>query len=138
MVHKVKHISKKTEAFLHHAFIPGEHNDHKPRALHRKHLIRYGIALIVLKGIVVSLLFVFPSSGFFSEMSSRVIFDAVNRERENFSVPILDFNATLYGVARDKANDMIQNDYFAHTSPQGATPCWPEWCRRAAGNNARD
>jgi len=128
MIKRVKHYSNRAGRFLHHSFIPGEHNGYKPKALHRKHLVRYGIALVAVKAIMVAILFGFPSGGFLYELSSRVILDSMNAERSSYSVATLAFNDRLYNAALEKAHDMITNSYFEHTSPAGVTPWY--WIKK--------
>ena len=49
------------------------------------------------------------------------MFAAHNRERANNGLPSLTADATLTQVARNRAQDMASNGYFAHTSPSGQT-----------------
>jgi len=128
MIQKVKHYSNRAGRFLHHSFIPGEHNGFRPKALHRKHLVRYGVALVVVKAVMVAILIGFPSGGFLYELSSRVILDSMNTERSLYGAPVLAFNDRLYNAALEKAHDMIANSYFDHTSPAGVTPWY--WIKK--------
>ena len=50
------------------------------------------------------------------------VIDLVNQSRFEAGLNTLTENSKLTQAAQDKANDMIANDYFAHTSPQGITP----------------
>jgi uncharacterized protein YkwD len=54
--------------------------------------------------------------------SSTKVIDLVNQSRLEAGLNTLTENSKLTQAAQDKANDMIQNDYFAHTSPKGVTP----------------
>ncbi len=49
------------------------------------------------------------------------MFDAVNQARADKGLKPLKINLTLVGLARQKAKDMIDNSYFAHTSPNLGT-----------------
>lgn len=62
------------------------------------------------------------SIAFASEINSDSIIKLVNQSRTENSVSLLEENKTLDKVAQDKLNDMIKNNYFAHTSPAGITP----------------
>jgi hypothetical protein len=128
MKKKIVHISKKTGHFLHHSFIPGHHNNFRPKALQKKHLIGYGAVLVVVKVVVLVIMFILPSSGFFSELASKTIFDDVNIERQKAGLPILKFDERLYNAAAEKANDMVVNNYFEHISPTGVTPWY--WIKK--------
>jgi uncharacterized YkwD family protein len=48
--------------------------------------------------------------------------DLVNQEREKAGVPALKADAELTKVARVKAQDMIDNNYFDHNSPTHGSP----------------
>ncbi len=43
--------------------------------------------------------------------------NAVNQARADNGLPPLKLNLTLTALARQKAQDMVTNNYFAHTSP---------------------
>ncbi|MBX4191651.1 MAG: CAP domain-containing protein [Candidatus Doudnabacteria bacterium] len=58
-----------------------------------------------------------------SEMlSQQEILDLVNLDRAQYGLPSLTLNPTLNLAALAKAEDMLSNNYFAHTSPAGTTP----------------
>ncbi len=51
-----------------------------------------------------------------------VLADLSNRDRLNSGVSQLTWSDTLAKAAKLKAEDMLKNGYFAHTSPSGVTP----------------
>lgn len=51
-----------------------------------------------------------------------VLADLTNTDRALAGVSSLTWNPTLENAARQKAEDMIANGYFAHTSPAGVSP----------------
>lgn len=65
--------------------------------------------------------------------------ELVNKEREENGLSLVRPNELLMQAAAAKAEDMVKNDYFAHTSPAGETPWY--WLKqvgynyRAAGEN---
>lgn len=73
------------------------------------------------------------------ELSSQEVVNLVNKARQSAGIPILAENSLLEQAAQAKALDMLKNDYFAHTSPQGATPwSWLEksgYTYKYAGEN---
>lgn len=79
---------------------------------------------IVLKILPVSILvfFAFSYVAFASEINKDSIIQLVNKSRTENSVNILTENQELDQAAQDKLDDMIKNNYFAHTSPSGITP----------------
>ena len=57
-----------------------------------------------------------------SAINSENVVDLVNYSRVKEGLNALAENAKLNQAALEKAQDMIQNNYFAHTSPQQVTP----------------
>lgn len=52
----------------------------------------------------------------------QTLLKLVNEERERNKLPALQVNETLMETARLKANDMVENNYFAHQSPVYGSP----------------
>ncbi|HHW43825.1 MAG TPA: sporulation protein [Desulfotomaculum sp.] len=61
-----------------------------------------------------------PVSGLTAD--ERQMVDLVNRERAKNGLPPLKVNPDLVKVARLKAEDMVKNNYFSHTSPTYGSP----------------
>ena len=59
------------------------------------------------------------SSGLDSVEIEQLVHDKVNKERESRGLSTLGFDTDLEEIARYHSKDMAQNDYFAHTSPDG-------------------
>lgn len=66
--------------------------------------------------------FAFSHIALASEISKESIIDLVNKSRVENSMAALAENENLDNAAKDKMEDMIKNNYFAHTSPTGVTP----------------
>jgi len=80
--------------------------------------------LIVSSFILISS-FVFLSSfnlAYASEITVPKVIELVNHARSQEGIIELPENETLDKIAQDKLEDMIKNNYFAHTSPKGVTP----------------
>lgn len=103
-------------------FIPHEGNNHKPLLF-----CEVGLATVA----VVALMFF--GLGFVGRMSidhntlpasvqSLVLVDLANKDRDQNDVMPLTVNPVLVAAAQMKADDMVKNEYFAHTSPAGITP----------------
>jgi hypothetical protein len=58
-----------------------------------------------------------------SDITSQTVINIVNKERVGKGLDDLSESSLLDKAALDKVNDMIKNDYFAHTSP-GGTSSW--------------
>ena len=52
----------------------------------------------------------------------KEVFNLINKQRINSGLSALVINDELQNVARIKAKDMVQNNYFSHTSPTYGTP----------------
>lgn len=57
-----------------------------------------------------------------SEITVSKVIELVNQARNKEGLAGFSENEILSKVARDKIEDMIKNNYFAHTSPKGVTP----------------
>jgi uncharacterized protein YkwD len=69
---------------------------------------------------LMSLIFAFPVQA--GEITAEKIIELTNQSRREKGLLSLEENKELVQAAKDKLNDMIENDYFAHTSPAGITP----------------
>ncbi len=50
------------------------------------------------------------------------VFNLINQQRANNGLPALKIDAEVQRVARIKAQDLVDNNYFAHNSPVYGTP----------------
>ena len=104
-------------------FVPHEENDHKPHILRPK-----TIAVVCALAVATELLFLsgfsVPAyrSPFLGDIIVGALADGTNVARVANNVPPLQVSPILARVAQEKVDDMVANNYFAHTSPQGLTP----------------
>ena len=77
-----------------------------------------------LKNIVCMTVFFLASFQFASasEITSDNVIKLVNEARIEGGMPVLETSSDLDEIAKEKASDMVENNYFAHTSPKGLTP----------------
>lgn len=73
-----------------------------------------------------------PDSSVILLSVSKKLIDETNKIRLENKLPILINNIKLDQAAQLKAKDMIENDYFAHTSPKGLTPWY--WFKKVEYN----
>ncbi|MFA6515243.1 MAG: CAP domain-containing protein [Candidatus Paceibacterota bacterium] len=105
-----------------HTIIPHKKNGNIPHILQEE----FVIVLIIFIGT----LFYFNQNNFnllknlnlTATVYPAVLADLTNQDRVNSGVSRLAWNTTLEKAAKMKAEDMVQNGYFAHTSPSGVTP----------------
>lgn len=82
---------------------------------------------LALIGIASS--FTFVLTAFASGIVPSEVVALANSARDRAELPALTENAQLSQAARAKAEDMIKNDYFSHTSPKGIEPWY--WIKQA-------
>ncbi len=114
-------------------FIPHEENDYKP------HILRPRIvAFVIIIALALESLFIFGSSAvitrskFFGIVLVNALIDETNAARAANNLYVLRENYLLDAAAQAKANDMVANNYFAHTSPSGVTPWY--WFEKVGYN----
>lgn len=62
------------------------------------------------------------ATSFSISTNEKIIFDLLNKARTNAGLPKLSADATLFKVARLKAQDMVKHSYFSHNSPTYGSP----------------
>ena len=104
-------------------FLPGSHNAHRPRILHRPWLIFFLAITLATEGFLVSNLIARQSDQqFLAAVVPAEIISLTNTERKDNSVSTLKEDALLDRAAQAKANDMAAKGYFAHVDGAGKTP----------------
>ena len=108
---------------LHHYIIPHENNNHRPHILRPRMLSSISVFVIIAKLFVtVAFLFAYNSPEAFAEISSRKIIELTNQSRVNVGAEPVTENALLTRAAYQKAEDMLDRDYFNHEDPDGNMP----------------
>jgi len=110
-------------------FIPGTENDHKPHILRNKMLLAFAVFVLCLKLLVLSFFFYFPNSAYFSVITGNRLVELMNQSRVENGLSPLVVNDKLNESAYLKAQDILEKNYFAHTSPQGISPWY--WLKQA-------
>lgn len=113
-------------------FIPCGENDYKPKVLASNFLIYFLVGLIVLKFVSLGFLLEFPNNSFFADVSKTALVEMLNVQRGELGLGQLVENSQLNQAAEMKAQDMLDNDYFSHNSPQGVDPWY--WLKLAGYN----
>lgn len=90
------------------------------------------VLLLVLKIFSVAVSVNFPANIFFADITKIALENFANQARQAVGLAPLSENQKLNQAAQLKAENMIKNQYFAHTSPQGLTP-W-HWFLQAGYN----
>jgi len=109
-------------AWLKKYLIPYAGNDYRPHVLRFKAVAVVCVLVLVAEAVfIVGESFV-PNSKLLGLVAANVLTDETNGARAADSLSTLHTNALLEVAAQEKANDMVKNGYFAHTSPAGITP----------------
>lgn len=102
--------------------IPHPVNQYRPLALRHKPLAFVSAILVVIKLMTVGVIGLTPSYAELSTITANRILQLTNAERVQAGLSPLSANAALTKAAQDKAQNMLDEDYFAHISPTGVTP----------------
>lgn len=122
----MKTRKKQTRNVIHHAkklLIPHKGNEYHP------HLIRWqGLGIVLALVLVFQLGYNFVTTGALqvlgtaSSIAIGELLDDTNAARKEAGLEPLVLNQQLTQAASLKAEDMLENNYWAHTSPSGVTP----------------
>ncbi len=102
--------------------IPNPDNDFRPLALRHQSLSAVTALLLVAKIAAASLIAILPIPAELSTITSARIVELTNARRKQVGLGTLAANSALASAAAQKAQDMLDKDYFAHISPAGVTP----------------
>ena len=106
-----------------HYFIPQERNNHRATILKPNFLLFFLILYLLNQSIIKSLTIAKPGIlGYSSEITVQKVLDQTNNERIKLGLEPLVYSSVLSESAKEKAQDMFANNYWAHNSPQGKTP----------------
>lgn len=106
-----------------HLFTPQANNNYRAKLLHHDLLTVYLVFAIILTAAVAHLQNTQGSiMGFATDISPQKLFELTNRERENNGLAALKYNDELAQAAKKKAENMFENNYWAHYGPNGETP----------------
>ncbi len=104
-------------------FIPHDRNDHRPHILRPQVVAFVCLIAIVVEGVfLLGSSLVIPRVKLFGLIIANALVDGTNQARAAADLPTLRESGLLDAAAQEKANDMVTNNYFAHTSPSGITP----------------
>lgn len=130
--------------FFNYLFLPHHSNDQKPRILHHSSILVIAFVLLLFQ---LSLNILKQSKpeilGYASRISIDEVFKLVNEKRSEAGLSPLKLDSALSQAARNKGEDMLNKDYWAHVSPDGVEP-WKFFLdvgykyRYAGENLARD
>ena len=92
------------------------------KLLQSRFLLYCVIGLLLLKIFTIAVYINFPSNIFFADITKSTLMSFVNQSRQSSGLQPLVESKKLDQAAQLKAEDMVQKQYFSHTSPQGVSP----------------
>ena len=102
--------------------LPSQNNNFKSRFLESNLLLYCVVLLLILKIVTVFVPINFPKNIFFADITQMALENFANQTRQSAGLQPLVENPKLDEAAQLKAENMVTNNYFAHTSPAGLTP----------------
>ena len=111
---------------------PSEKNNFESRFLQSNLLLYFVVLLLALKIIAIGISFNFPQNIFFADITKSSLENFVNQTRQSMGLPALVESQKLNQAAQLKAYNMVEEQYFNHTSPNGISPWY--WFTRAGYN----
>jgi uncharacterized protein YkwD len=102
--------------------LPSEENNFKSRFLQSNILLYCVVLLLALKIVAVLITINIPQNVFFADITKSTLENFVNQTRQSVGLLPLTESEKLDQAAQLKADNMVQNQYFDHTSPSGITP----------------
>jgi hypothetical protein len=104
-------------------FVPHEGNDHKPQILRPRSVVFVLVIALAIEGAFwFGATQLEPNSHLYGIILANALVDETNQNRVANNVPPLTESPMLDEAAQEKADDMVANNYFAHTSPAGLSP----------------
>lgn len=112
--------------------IPSENNNYKSRFLESNMLLYCVVLLMALKIATIFMSINIPQNIFFADVTKMALENFANQTRQSLGLAPLVQSQKLDQAAQLKAQNMVTNNYFAHTSPTGITPWY--WFSQAGYN----
>lgn len=104
-------------------FLPHEKNNHRALLLQPTFLLVFVFLYLLNQSFLKLVTVIKPGVlGYSSEITTQKVYNLTNDERHKAGLPILHYNPVLSESATAKAQNMFDNNYWAHNSPSGKTP----------------
>ena len=112
---------EKIKTFIHRFFVPHEENNFRAKSLHTDFLTVY-LVIAFLMMIAFKQGSIHNVLGFATDITIEKLAQLTNEQRQKNNLPPLTINSTLSLAAQKKAENMFQENYWSHYSPDGKTP----------------
>ncbi|MEW5805275.1 MAG: CAP domain-containing protein [Patescibacteria group bacterium] len=118
----MRRMIRKAIYFLKNYFLPTQANNNFPYALRIENLSLVILLALIIKSLSFASWLVLPKLPFFADISSGLIVQLTNEQRQLAGLSPVSQSPVLSQVAQDKAQDMVSKGYFSHNSPDGLSP----------------
>lgn len=109
--------------FLRHYFLPHHTNGHRPKILHHQSLSFLIVILLMVAFIIPPVRHEYPSVlGITANVSINDLLILTNQKRAEAGLSPVVLNSALSKAAEEKAQYMIEKNFWAHVAPDGTTP----------------
>ncbi len=115
-----------------HTVVPHEKNRNIPHLLKKEFVTLMAVLVVLLFFVNQNNFSIIKSLNLTGAIYPAVLADLTNESRASIGLAKLAWNNTLEQAAKMKGDDMVKNNYFAHTSPKGITPWY--WLSQAKYN----
>lgn len=105
-----------------HIFLPRHSNSFKAKLIRFEGLLAIGALLIIFQSILQIASVHTSVLGYAANISTDEVIRLTNAERSKLGLNELDHNSALAEAAALKGADMLENNYWAHISPDGTEP----------------
>ncbi|MCR4276993.1 MAG: CAP domain-containing protein [Candidatus Roizmanbacteria bacterium] len=112
---------EKIKTFIHRFFVPHEENNFRAKSLHTDFLTVY-LVIAFLMMIAFKQGSIHNVLGFATDITIEKLAQLTNEQRQKNNLSPLTINSTLSVAAQKKAENMFQENYWSHYSPDGKTP----------------
>ena len=113
---------EKIKTFIHRLFVPHEENNFRAKSLHTDFLTVYLVIAFLMMMFFKQNSGLHNVLGFATDISIEKLNQLTNEQRQKNNLPSLTLNSTLSLAAQKKAENMFQENYWSHYSPDGKTP----------------
>jgi len=104
-------------------FVPHSRNNYRAKALHLSSLSVFLLIIMFTQLLLAVVVKTFPGVlGIATSITADELVALTNSQRQANGLPSLSLNQNLVQAAALKGGDMLAKSYWAHTSPDGATP----------------
>jgi hypothetical protein len=111
------------QQILSHLFLPHSSNNHRAKILHHFSILLCILALFLGQAVFSYVRTDYPAVlGSSIDIATDSLLTLTNQKRTELGLAPLQLNESLAKAAAMKADFMLENDFWAHNSPDGVTP----------------